>query len=152
MATLLAIAGHRSEEGDSFKGVDDEGADLDDFELWREMKKQVKALREDMDTRNNQSVRSHRFVEDCSWKLGDTMPAAPAPGKGDAGRAGLLPHPPKIELPLRPSLAQDSGRPQNPRLAGFGVDCDDRGTPLINDQGYFMESIYGVAGHKDLLG
>lgn len=48
VATLLAIAGHRSE--DSIRGGgDDEGGDLDDYELWREMKKQVKALRNDMD-------------------------------------------------------------------------------------------------------
>lgn len=48
VATLLAIAGHRSEEGIR-GGGDDEGGDLDDYELWREMKKQVKALRDDMD-------------------------------------------------------------------------------------------------------
>ncbi|KAL8918452.1 MAG: hypothetical protein Q9208_007358 [Pyrenodesmia sp. 3 TL-2023] len=47
VATLLAIAGHRSEE--SIRGCgDDEGEDLDDYELWREMKKQVKALKDDM--------------------------------------------------------------------------------------------------------
>ncbi|KAL9598089.1 MAG: hypothetical protein Q9219_004720 [cf. Caloplaca sp. 3 TL-2023] len=48
VATLLAIAGHRSEGGVK----DDEeggGGDLDDYELWREMKRQVKALRDDMD-------------------------------------------------------------------------------------------------------
>lgn len=62
VATLLAIAGHRS-EGDlngeiaSVRGGgggghggddDDDGSDLDDFELWREMKRQVRALRDDM--------------------------------------------------------------------------------------------------------
>ncbi|KAL8830121.1 MAG: hypothetical protein Q9170_005881 [Blastenia crenularia] len=47
VATLLAIAGHRSEEG-RCGGGDDEGGDLDDYELWREMKMQVKALRDDM--------------------------------------------------------------------------------------------------------
>ncbi|KAL8937008.1 MAG: hypothetical protein Q9216_004637 [Gyalolechia sp. 2 TL-2023] len=47
VATLLAIAGHRSEDGVR-GGGDDEGGDLDDYELWREMKNQVKALRDDM--------------------------------------------------------------------------------------------------------
>lgn len=47
VATLLAIAGRRSEY-DIRGGGDDEGGDLDDYELWREMKKQVKALRDDM--------------------------------------------------------------------------------------------------------
>lgn len=51
VATLLAIAGHRS--ADCMRGGgDDEGGDLDDYELWREMKKQVKALRNDMDNNN----------------------------------------------------------------------------------------------------
>lgn len=47
VATLLAIAGHRSEDGTK-GGGDDEGGDLDDYEFWREMKNQVKALRDDM--------------------------------------------------------------------------------------------------------
>ncbi|KAI4176656.1 MAG: hypothetical protein LQ343_000947 [Gyalolechia ehrenbergii] len=47
VATLLAIAGHRSEERVR-GGGEDEGGDLDDYELWREMKNQVKALRDDM--------------------------------------------------------------------------------------------------------
>lgn len=42
VATLLVIAGHRSEEPFA---VDE---DLDDYELWREMKKQVQLLRKDM--------------------------------------------------------------------------------------------------------
>ncbi|KAL8645506.1 MAG: hypothetical protein Q9226_007270 [Calogaya cf. arnoldii] len=52
IATLLAIAGHRSEEripgGGPDDGDDNEGGSLDSFELWREMKRQVKALRDDM--------------------------------------------------------------------------------------------------------
>lgn len=45
VSTLLVIAGHRSDEiFDS-----DEDDRLDDYELWREMKNQVKLLREDMD-------------------------------------------------------------------------------------------------------
>ncbi|KAL8860060.1 MAG: hypothetical protein Q9178_003609 [Gyalolechia marmorata] len=57
VATLLAIAGHRSEEmtrGGGPDDDDDDGGDLDAFELWREMKTQVKALREDM---GNNSVK-----------------------------------------------------------------------------------------------
>ncbi|KAL8770514.1 MAG: hypothetical protein Q9209_003770 [Squamulea sp. 1 TL-2023] len=57
VATLLAIAGHRSEE--TIRGGspdDDDGGDLDSFELWREMKKQVKALRDDMGSSNVNSL------------------------------------------------------------------------------------------------
>ncbi|KAL8743690.1 MAG: hypothetical protein Q9190_003977 [Brigantiaea leucoxantha] len=50
IATLLAIAGHRSEEANG--GGDDDGGDLKDYELWREMQRQVKALRDDMDNTN----------------------------------------------------------------------------------------------------
>ncbi|KAI4213863.1 MAG: hypothetical protein LQ351_003558 [Letrouitia transgressa] len=48
VATLLAIAGHRSENANS-DGDDDDGGNLEDYELWREIQKQVKALRDDMD-------------------------------------------------------------------------------------------------------
>ena len=60
VATLLVIAGNRSEKavpgsdaGALDHPVDDNGGgddDLDDFEIWREMKKQVLILREDMDS------------------------------------------------------------------------------------------------------
>ncbi|KAL8735058.1 MAG: hypothetical protein Q9181_002960 [Wetmoreana brouardii] len=60
VATLLAIAGHRSEHDDGLHCCgggdgedDDDGGDLDHYELWREIKKQVKALRDDM---GNQAV------------------------------------------------------------------------------------------------
>ncbi|KAL8978001.1 MAG: hypothetical protein Q9177_006514, partial [Variospora cf. flavescens] len=54
VATLLTIAGNRSAESTRGGDGDDEGGDLDDYELWREMKKQVKALRNDM--HNSQKV------------------------------------------------------------------------------------------------
>lgn len=48
VATLIVIAGNRSEE--RFGGGDDDDNDpLDDYELWREIKKQIKLLRDDMD-------------------------------------------------------------------------------------------------------
>ena len=47
VATLLVIASHRTDEGVPENG-EDEGGDLDDYELWREMKEQVKLLREEM--------------------------------------------------------------------------------------------------------
>ena len=60
VATLLAIAGHRSEEhvrgGGPDDGDDNEGGNLDSFELWREMKRQVKSLRDDMGNSNVNGV------------------------------------------------------------------------------------------------
>ena len=49
VATLVTIANNRSETGIR-GGGDDDGGDLDDYELWREMKKQVRSLRDDMDS------------------------------------------------------------------------------------------------------
>ncbi|KAL9009454.1 MAG: hypothetical protein Q9173_005521 [Seirophora scorigena] len=64
VATLLTIAGHRSE--DLVRGGgDDEGGDLDDYELWREMKKQVKALRDDM--HNTQNMAAVEFHEQATF-------------------------------------------------------------------------------------
>ncbi|KAI9813679.1 MAG: hypothetical protein M1827_003750 [Pycnora praestabilis] len=57
VATLLVIAGNRSEDSggnahEHYYGGGDDDDDLDDFELWREIKKQVKILRDDMDSSN----------------------------------------------------------------------------------------------------
>ncbi|KAL9027730.1 MAG: hypothetical protein Q9196_003787 [Gyalolechia fulgens] len=60
VATLLAIAGRRSEEGVR-GGGDDAGGDLDDYELWREIKMQVKSLRDDMG--NNRAVTTAAGVD-----------------------------------------------------------------------------------------
>ena len=58
VSTLLAIANSRSDEdndddinggGDSDTEDDDDDDEYDHYELWREMKKQVKILRDDMD-------------------------------------------------------------------------------------------------------
>ena len=51
-ATLSAIAGNISENGAKGGGYE-EGGDLDVYELWREMKTQVRLLREDMDTKHH---------------------------------------------------------------------------------------------------
>lgn len=57
VATLLAIAGHRSEDDVQRRGGgnedDDDGGDLDNYELWREIKKQAKALRDDMGSQSS---------------------------------------------------------------------------------------------------
>lgn len=44
VATLLVIAGNRSEDADTTGG----GDDLDEYELWREIKNQVRLLRDEM--------------------------------------------------------------------------------------------------------
>ena len=140
VATLLAIAGRRS--GDEIRGGgDDDGGDLDDYELWREMKKQVKALRGDMDTR---SQWAHvECMEDLSWKELDhsketnVTSAAPA--------ASQLPHRKKED---RCGVAR---RQQNPSLAEKVVNCDARHAPLMSDDGKFLDSRFDGVGRMELL-
>ena len=60
MATLLTIANRRTERGGGGDDGSDVGNDdLDDYELWVEMKKTVKALREDMGARRKRSAFGH---------------------------------------------------------------------------------------------
>ena len=119
VSTLLVIAGNRSEKsltsggndpqyensftitgaenggGDNGNGDDD----LDDFELWREIKKQVLILREDMDsskaaTGENQQKRLSDALEPQFDDLGVTLDAK--------GRAMIVDHPRRgqVEQPL----------------------------------------------------
>ena len=88
VSTLLSIAGRRSEEGG---GSDDDGGDLDDYELWREMKKQVKLLRDDMGTKRAASKIEHANLAtiddakldltklDLSWKDHDKTSIVSSP-------------------------------------------------------------------------
>lgn len=142
VATLLAIAGHRSEE-EIRGGGDEEGGDLDDYELWREMKEQVKLLRDDMDTRSQWSQNHLERVEDLSWKELDRSKEATV----------TSPVPVTSQLPLR---KKEDGcgvaRGQyDPRLAGKVVACDPRHAPLMTNEGKFLDSRFGAVSSAELL-
>ena len=77
VSTLLAIAGKRSEDEDQDhpEGGEGDGDDLEQYELWREIKKQIESLRKDMG--NKQAVASPKPLPptlidtadpDLSWK------------------------------------------------------------------------------------
>lgn len=68
VATLLTIANGRTEQLANCRGGEG-GGDLDDYELWREMKKTVKILREDMGSRGKRTAFGHL--------LAATSPAPP---------------------------------------------------------------------------
>jgi hypothetical protein len=142
VATLLTIAGHRSE--DEVRGAgDDEGSDLDDYELWREIKKQVKQLRDDMDTRSQWSRNRLKCVEDLSYKEHDRNKEATVTSTATA-------------TSQMPSRKQEDGygmakKQQNPRLGGRVVDCDARQVPLMTDEGKFLDSKFGGVGGMDVL-
>jgi len=136
LSTLLAIAFNRSEDGIR-GGGDDEGGDLDDYELWREIKKQVKLLRDDMDSRGEDIRHNLGVVEDLSWKDFDratkVIPGSTLPTSAD---------PDQYQLPYRTAKDSHRGtrRQQNPRLIGQEFDCDARQAPLMTDSGFFIDS------------
>ena len=128
VAALLAIAGRRSEELDEFGRASDDGDDdddLDEYELWREMKKQVNALRDDMD--NGIS----------------TAPNSTVLGQHNGVQTPTEVHsPPPTALPVRAKGNETFGKHVNPRLEGrlATVDVDHLNTPLMTDRGMFMSS------------
>lgn len=132
VATLLAIAGNRSENG-VWGGGDDEGGHLDDYELWREMKTQVKLLREDMGTK---VVKYHaQEPMDLAWQppirtQGERGPSAPAAGPSTT--------PDAVSLPFRGRASQAAANLQKPRI--LNVDRDLRHAPLMTDDGMFIDS------------
>jgi hypothetical protein len=86
IATLLVIAGNR-EDGNDSDNEDDgdgDGDDLDGLILWIEMKKQVKLLREDMDSGDDESAIANA---DTKGKAEADVDVKPMAKKGLYGRA-----------------------------------------------------------------
>lgn len=134
VATLLAIAGNRSEDGIR-GGGDDDGGDLDDYELWREMKKQVKLLREDMDT---STVKYHvQEPMDLAWQAPDHIQIATTTKTAPSGSSTTTPDS-SSNLPFRPGSNRAARNLNNPRLTT--TDRDFRHAPLLTDGGMFVDS------------
>ena len=134
VAALLEIAGNRSElldglgggNGDGH-GSDDDDDELNKYELWREMKIQVKALRHDMDSRELVAHGTSNSERDTD---GDTTSMGPAPG------------PTPTALPLRGNENEAGKKLTNPRLEGKTktIGVDHLNAPLISDEGMFLDS------------
>lgn len=140
VATLLAIAGHRSEIC-AGSGKNDEGGDLDEFELWREMKKQVKLLRDDMGSQQEIAAHggfpgSRKMVQTLSNgavtdKMSEEDPA-PSAVLSDAGTQGMR----RSELPCRLGRVP----PQALYLqSGHGSEIEVTYAPLMTDDGKFLD-------------
>ena len=143
LSTLLVIAGKRSEAVDGLGGGnrdrhDDDGDDDDDddgdaddelnkYELWREMKKQVKALRSDMENRDSVAHSTTILERDTDGGTTDMNPT---------------PTPTPMALPMRAKENEAAKKLANPRLEGKtkAMDVDHLNTPLISDKGMFMDS------------
>ena len=141
VATLLAIAGHRSESGIRGGGDDGDGGDLDDYELWREMKRQVRLLREDMDTWG--VVKYHtQDPLDLAWRAPDNSTnSTQSSTMTSSSTSTTIPPPPNnafSALPFRPGANRADRNLYNPRL--MATDCDARHAPLMTDGGLFVDS------------
>ena len=126
VATLLSIAGNRSENGIE----DDEDGDLDKYELWREMKRQVELLREDMDT-GDAGVAKYHMQEPTDLALQAPVDIA----QSERRSAPSTTHDAITNVPLRPRASQASSN-----LDNIILECDSRHAPLMTDDGMFIDS------------
>lgn len=146
VATLIVIAGKRSEER---VGLVDEGDDdsLDDYELWREIKKQIKLLRNDMDNTglNPSSPQATFTPRDFSASISPPPLSRPShyhrprgdwiqPQPISHSRADASLH----DIPLAPiSLPHRGGGPG--QSSAGRMDRSLEGIPLILDSGNVTE-------------
>ena len=174
VATLLVIAGRRSEDG-ARGGGDDEGGDLDDYELWREMKKQVKQLRDDMDTRSIvEKMASFDGLESGTLRKITDQPRDSNESSAITGQTELSPQLLSQGLQNMDELRKSgevstttAGRPvQSSQIFGQGLDnpktattgagpnfgthlnCDIQHAPLMTDNGMFMDSRFNGLGNS----
>lgn len=141
LATRLAIARNRSEDGiRGGGGGDGEGGDLDDYELWREMKKQVRLLREDMEDMDTRAVKYH------AQEPMDLALRAPIRTRSDPDPAADA----SSNLPFQPGANRAARNLNNPRLAT--TDRDSRHAPLMTDGGFFVDSRFdGISSARMFL-
>ncbi|KAL8824754.1 MAG: hypothetical protein Q9191_004840 [Dirinaria sp. TL-2023a] len=138
VATLLTIARRRSDFIACGGGDDDNDSDLDDYELWREMKKTVKALREDMGTRNKRTVSGYVLgangVPTPQFQsLASSIP--PSPGY-DASASSATP---MHELALRGRAERYPPASFEYQHAGTPSDHSWSASPLISDNGQILD-------------
>lgn len=126
VATLLSIAGNRSENGIE----DEEDGDLDKYELWREMKRQVELLRKDMDS-IDVGVAKYHAQEPTDLALQAPVDIAQSERSSAASRT----HDAITNVPLRPRASRVSRN-----LDNTTVECDSRHAPLMTEDGMFMDS------------
>lgn len=135
VATLLAIAGRRSEIlDDEFDevvsgGEKDGDRDLDDYELWREMKKTIKALREDM---GNEDGKSSATDESFANKLEEEKEAQiPVMGSKPALEGNSL-------MPMEQADSASGKEPETLCVRGQALRVDHQHVPIINEDNTFM--------------
>ena len=127
VATLLSIAGNRSENGIE----DEEDGELDKYELWREMKRQVKLLREDMDT-TDARVPTYHVQEPPDLALQAPVDIA----QSERTSVPSTTYDAITNVPLRSRTSRASRNLDD----NTTVECDSRHAPLMTDDGMFMDN------------
>lgn len=134
VATLLAIAGRRSEVFDEdlkemVGGGDDGDRDLDDYELWREMKKTIKMLRDDMEAKVDISTR----IDGTFMNALAEEKEAQAPAKKSAYSLSRKP-----AAALRKPDSWSAKAPENLHVQGKALRLDDQQAPVIGEDNAFV--------------
>ena len=147
VATLLAIAQERSELLGDIEGVktggDEDAArdnaekDLDDYELWRELKKTIKALRNDMD---NTPDKDKSSTNDDSDPVSKAL-ALEKEAQAAAGEPSSLAD--QSLIALRPAASRSSKGPETEtaHVPGREVHVDYQGAPIITEENTFIHSL-----------
>lgn len=120
VATLLTIANRRSEDARTCGGEGD--GDLDDYELWREMKKTVKLLREDMGSRSKRTAFGHILAA-----------SSPAPPYPEPAEKQLVPA--DRGLPFRSHESVGSSALRQHQASEVSMNRSLQGMSLITDSG-----------------
>lgn len=134
VATLLAIAGRRSEVSDEdvkdmVGGGDDGDRDLDDYELWREMKKTIKMLRDDMDAKVDLSTKiDGAFANALAEEKEAQAPAPKSRFAPSRERAAALAKPDSWSAKKQEDL----------HVQGRALRFDDQHAPIIGEDNAFV--------------
>ena len=120
VATLLTIANGRTDVTNTGGGEDSD--DLDDYELWREMKKTVKILREDMGNRSKRTAFGHMLAA-----------ASPAPISREPADQALASG--NLSLPIRSRKSVVHPVIHDDQLGEASLDRSLQAMTLITDTG-----------------
>lgn len=134
VATLLAIAQGRSDalDDEEVRKAEEDGGDdhLDDYELWRELKKTIKGLRDDMsnDTPNKPSTNDDSFSKALTLEMEAQAPTNDTTSPGD-----------QFSIPLRPAVNGNGESPETSRARGTKIHTDYKGVPIITEENAFID-------------
>ncbi|KAI4283733.1 MAG: hypothetical protein L6R35_005064 [Caloplaca aegaea] len=140
VATLLAIAGRRAEvfdeEEDEIAGGGKDGdRDLDDYELWREMKRTIQALRDDMENKaERSSIQEETFAKTLAEERNAQAPAAGADSESKAPFAG------QSQTSLQRADDWSGQKLEAQQVQGRALRVDYQGAPIICEDNAFVYS------------